>query len=133
MRNTEFTNENLCKMTYGDVLDAIEQTDSNPFTGNIVDEAEWAAIAQCVNQGIDSHLEAITDAQEEFDNGSLCITPHNLCIILRRLSDTAFKKQGKLSEDEIWDAANTLLGSILLVLGFNDCGRYVGRRAVGLE
>lgn len=62
---TEFTicNSDLVQVPYSTVLRAIEATDSDPFTMTIRCASEWAAIAQCVNQGIDSHLEAICDSK----------------------------------------------------------------------
>ena len=58
---TEFTicNSDLVQVPYSTVLRAIEDTDSDPFTMTIRCEIEWSSIAMCVNQGIDSHLQAI--------------------------------------------------------------------------
>ena len=50
--------------------------------------------------------------------------PADLCILLRRLSDAT---------DNFWEAAERLQSDILMVLGFDDCGQYVGRDAMGLE
>lgn len=47
-------------------------------------QAEWAIIADCVNEGIDSHLEAIT-ARSKFNNGMCIIHPDELHVLLRRL------------------------------------------------
>ena len=151
-RETEIHHLTSCgTITYGAVLDAIEATESDPFEGKIVDPVEWAVIAQCVNQGIDSHLEAIVDAKEEFNDGRLSITPVNLCIFLRRLGDTNFvstKAQDKefaervrradigeeaTTVDLFYDAAYNLQSNILLCLGFNESGVYVGREALGLD
>lgn len=57
---TEFTicNSMLVEIPYSTVLQAIEDTDSDPFTMSIRCQAEWSAIALCVNQGIDAYLEA---------------------------------------------------------------------------
>ncbi len=122
-------------ITYGQVLDAIEATGSDPFPGKIVSPLEWAVIAACVNVGIDSHLEAIKDAQKEFNNGVLRITPENMCVFLRRLGDTNFvptkqqKKQfkedleradlheGSTVADLFYDAAYMLQSDILGCLG----------------
>ena len=126
-RDITFKNSNLCSITYGAVLDAVKATNSNPFTMSIRCQDEWAVIAKCVNVGIDSYLEAIIDAQEEFDNGECRVTPSNLCVLLRRLSEISF------DTDEEWDTATSLQDSILTVLGFDDTGKYVGREALGLE
>ena len=141
-RTVEFQNTNLCTITYGAVLDAIEATDSDPFTMSIVDPVEWAAIAQCVNQGIDSRLEAITNGHDEFSNGSCSITPANLCVLLRRLTEGPYSEDDQFDQDDvddadlhdgattadlIWNAAERLQSDILTCLGFDDCGKYVGR------
>jgi hypothetical protein len=115
------------------VLRAIELTDSNPFTMTIRCPVEWAAIAQCVNQGIDSHLEAVCDPQDVFDNGHCLVTPHSLCVLLRRMGDTEFRDTGDHSADDLWDAATSLQSSIFTVLGIDDSGEYIGREAMGLE
>lgn len=125
-RETSFTNGNLCKITYGEVLDAIKATDSDPFTMKIVDGKEWHVIVEAVNVGIDSHLEAITNSQ--FNNGYCEVAPNDLCVLLRRLSE------GDIYSDENdWDVGHSLMESILTVLGFNDSGKYVGREALGLD
>lgn len=125
-REKFFMNGNLCKITYGEVLDAIEKTDSDPFTMRIVNKKEWAIIAKAVNVGIDSYLEGITDSK--FENGDCEVSPKDLCVFLRRLSE------GNIYEnDSEWEVGHSLMDSILTVLGFNDSGEYVGREALGLE
>jgi hypothetical protein len=127
-------NSQLAPVPYSTVLRAIEATDSDPFTMTIRCKVEWAAIAQCVNQGIDSHLEAcFLKGVDRYDNGHCSISPHSLCVLLRRLGDTEFKATEGHSADELWDAATSLQSSILMVLGIDDYGRYVGREALGLE
>ena len=95
--HTEFTicNSDLVQVPYSTVLRAIEETGSNPFTMRIRCPIEWAAIAQAVNQGIDSHLEAICDPNDVFDNGRCSVTPHSLCVLLRRMGDTEFRDTDK--------------------------------------
>lgn len=140
-RGTEFRDSNLNIITYGQVLDAIEATDSDPYRMTIKNDVEWAAIAQCVNQGIDSHLEAITDAQQEFDNGVCRVSPANLCVLLRRLSETAYRDDYRFEDrlrnadlgenattaDLLYDAGYSLQAAILQVLGFDEYGKFVGR------
>jgi hypothetical protein len=123
-------NSQLVQVNYSTVLRAIDLTDSNPFTMTIRCPVEWAAIAQCVNQGIDSHLEAVCDPQDVFDNGNCSVTPHSLCILLRRMGDTEFQDIDSHGADDLWDAATSLQSSILTVLGIDE---YVGREAMGLE
>lgn len=127
-RNIMFTNGNLCGISYGHVLDAINETDSDPFEMTVKSQEEWSVIAKCVNIGIDGHLEAITDAPKEFDFGDCNISPHNLCILLRRLSE------GHAYEnDSDWEIGRQILDGILTTIGFDDAGDFVGREALGLE
>ena len=127
-------NSQLVNVAYSTVLQAIEATDSDPFTMTIRCPIEWAAIAQAVNQGIDAHLEACNlQGIDRFDNGNCSVSPHSLCVLLRRLGDTEFRNTDKHSGDEIWDAATSLQSSIFTVLGVDEYGHYVGREAMGLE
>jgi hypothetical protein len=127
-------NSQLVNVAYSTVLRAIELTDSDPFNMTIRCPIEWAAIAQCVNQGIDSHLEACNlQGIDRFDNGDCSVSPHSLCVLLRRLGDSEFRDTDDHSADDIWDAATSLQSSILMVLGIDGCGNYVGREAMGLE
>lgn len=50
---------------------------------------EWAIIAQAVNEGIDSHLEAVT-VRSSFDSttGKCLVHPEELHVLLRRLSES---------------------------------------------
>jgi hypothetical protein len=54
----------------------------------IRNRAEWAAIAQAVNMGIDSHLEALTE-RSTFDvgTGKCMVHPEELHVLLRRLGE----------------------------------------------
>ena len=133
---TDYTkcNSMLVEIPYSTVLHAIEDTDSAPFTMTIRCQAEWSAIAQCVNQGIDTHLEACNlKGRDRFDNGDCSVTAHSLCVLLRRLGDTNFRATDEHTADEIWDAATSLQSDILMVLGIDDDGQYIGREAMGLE
>ena len=126
-------NSQLVQVTYSTVLRAIDLTGSDPFTMTIRCPIEWSAIAQCVNQGIDSHLEAICHPEDSFDNGNCSISPHSLCVLLRRMGDTEFRATDSHSADDLWDAATSLQSSIFTVLGIDEFGEYVGREAMGLE
>jgi hypothetical protein len=48
-------------------------------------------------------------------------------------ADTEFQATEDHSADDIWDAATSLQSSILMVLGIDEYGKYVGREALGLE
>lgn len=67
------------------VLMKVRCPEGYPMT--IRDPEEWAAIAEAVNIGIDSRLEAIT--RSTFDNGTVWIHPEEMGIFLDRLSDIA--------------------------------------------
>ena len=111
-----------------------------PYTMSITDTDEKRAVAEVVNQFIDSHLEACycPERGDRFEGGkrkagklTLChtlecrVSPESLPVLLRR--------QFELDTDEhVADAAMSLAGDILLTLGFDDCGQFVGREALGL-
>ena len=138
MPNTKIENTilncQLVNVPYSTVLNAIEATDSDPFTMTIRCEVEWAAIAQCVNQGIDAHLEGCSiKGKDVFENGNCEVSPDSLCTLLRRLGDTEFKPTETISAEDMWDAATSLQSSIFMALGIDDYGQYVGREAMGLE
>lgn len=119
-------------ITYETVRTAMN---GEPFTMSLTDTDEIKAVIMAVNQGIDAHLEACycPDRGDRYDGGQrkagklvLCTTlecsvsPESLPILLRRLC-------------ELEDGAGMMLaGDILFVLGFNECGEFVGREALGL-
>ena len=124
----------LVNVPYLTVLQAIEATDSDPFTMTIRCQVEWAVIAQCVNQGIDAYLEACCiKGRDIYDNGHCKVSPQSLCVLLRRLGDSEFKATDDHSAEDLWDAATSLQSSIFMVLGIDDYGTYIGREAMGLE
>ena len=134
LTETTICNSQLVNVAYSTVLRATQLTDSDPFTMTIRCSVEWAAITQCVNQGIDAHLEACNlKGIDRYDNGDCSISPHSLCVLLRRLGDTEFCDTDDHSADDIWDAAISLQSSIFTVLGIDECGNYVGREAMGLD
>jgi predicted molibdopterin-dependent oxidoreductase YjgC len=59
---------------------------------------EWDIIAGVVNQGIDSHLEAITE-RSKFNNGECLIHPDELHVFLRRLDETELEDACQLRVD----------------------------------
>lgn len=127
-------NSDMIPIPYSEVLKAIELTDSAPFTMVIRSRVEWRVIANCVNQGIDAHLEAITDSSFDESSGKCSVSPHDLCVLLRRLGDYDFTEEEDTDTDnDEWSEAMSLQSSILTVLGFNDYGKYVGREALGLD
>ena len=115
-------------VTYEIVRQAMK---GEPFTMSLTDTDEIRAVIDAVNQGIDGHLEVCycPDRNDKYDGGSrkagrlvLCstlecsISPGSLPVLLRRLCDSD-------NED-----GNRLASDILMVLGINEYGKYVGRR-----
>jgi hypothetical protein len=105
-----------------------------PYTMSLTDTDEIRAVVAAVNQGIDSHLEACFCPQrgDRFHGGkrkagrlTLChtlectVSPASLPVLLRRLFDGD-------------DAGMSLAGDILMTLGFDEYGHFVGREALGL-
>lgn len=129
-----FKNSNGCTITYELVRQAMN---GKSFPMSLVGEAARAAI-EAVNIGIDSHLEACSiHGQDSYElkehAGPLCCTKlecsvsvASLPVLIRRL----FELEG---DERREDAARSLAEDILMVLGIDDEGHYVGREALGLE
>jgi hypothetical protein len=66
----------------------------------IRNQKEWTAIVEAVNQGIDSHLEAITK-QSTFDpsSGTCLVHPDELHVLLRRLGESDNEEAQSLRTD----------------------------------
>jgi hypothetical protein len=120
--------------------DAVRRAGGEPYTMSLTDTNEIKAVVAAVNQGIDSHLEACfcPDRGDRFEGGErtagklvLCrtlecrVSPESLPVLLRRLYELD-------TEEEIVDAAMSLAGDILMTLGFDEYGQFVGREALGL-
>jgi len=110
------------------------------YTMSLTDTTEIRAVVEAVNQGIDAHLEACycPDRGDSYEGGErkagkllLCrsldcvVSVESLPVLLRRLFELD-------TTDDVVDAAMSLGGDILLTLGFDECGQFVGREAVGL-
>lgn len=149
MNDTEvFTNGMGCEIDYADVVKACE---GDNYTMSLVaDDAKVVTLA--VNMGIDSRLQAVFG---KFANGERSITatsdtdywkdgdklilahtlecevePESLPVLLRRLSED-MEYTGADGDDA--DMGQSLAESILMTLGFDDYGKFVGRKAMGLE
>jgi hypothetical protein len=120
------------KVTYEQVR--VAMTD-DPFTMSLTDPDEIRAVILSVNVGIDSRLEVCfcPNRGDRYEGGKrkagklvLChsldcsVSPESLPVLLRRLFE---------SDDE---AGNRLANDILMVLGFDYSGKFVGREALGL-
>jgi hypothetical protein len=112
---------------------------SEPFTMSLTDTDEIKAVIAAVNEGIDSHLEACfcPDRGDRYEGGkrkagklTLCrtlecvVSPESLPVLLRRLCES------DLGDPEVEAEGNRLAGDILMVLGVNECGQFVGREAL---
>ena len=106
--------------------------DGQPYTMSLTGTDEIRAFVDAVNQGIDSHLEACfcpqrgdsyQGAKPKAGRLTLCrtlecvVSPESLPVLVRRLFDGD-------------DAGMTLAGDILMTLGFDEYGHFVGREAV---
>ena len=103
---------------------------------------EIRAVVEAVNQGIDSHLEACfcPDLGDSYESGArtledgrvLCgahdcvVSVESLPVLLRRLFDLN-------TNDDVADTARSLGDDILMTLGFDEHGKFVGREALGLD
>lgn len=124
-------------VTYDAVRKAM---DGKPYTMSLTGKDEIRAVIEAVNQGIDSHLEACfcPERGDRYEGGirkagkltlcrtlECCVSVETLPVLLRRLYDLN-------GDDTVVDAATSLGGDILMTLGFDECGQFVGREALGL-
>jgi hypothetical protein len=99
-------------------------------------------VVAAVNEGIDGHLEACycPERGDHYGGGQrksgklvLChsldcrISPESLPVLLRRLCESELG-----GDTEVQSAGMALAADILMVLGFDEYGQFVGREAVGL-
>jgi hypothetical protein len=111
-----------------------------PYTMSLTDSNEVEAIIAAVNQGIDSHLEACycPGRGDRYEGGRrmagklvLChtldcyVSPESLPVLLRRLYELD-------TTEDVADAAMSLADAVLMTLGFDEYGQFVGREALGL-
>lgn len=71
---------------------------------HIKSQAEWAAIAKAVNQGIDSHLEGFTRSTFDSKTGQCLIHPAEMTTFLRRLYEAG--------DDESWGLRSAILDTL---------------------
>ncbi len=146
--------ENLCEVEYDAIIAACN---GEPYTMSLTDRREIEVVIKAVNIGIDSRLQACycPDRGDDYGQGERSITatsdakrwkkgdklvlartlecsisPESLCVLLRRLFED-MESTGKDGDDA--DVGMSLASSIMMTLGFNDCGKFVGREALGLD
>lgn len=123
------TNGNLCKISYDEITKACN---GEHFTMSLTGDDAKVAI-KAVNIGIDSRLQACfgeNDSYETSHNRLECsVSPESLPVFLRRLFDYMewCDSENCTGEDCDGSVGYSLAESILQTLGFDDCGRYVGR------
>ena len=121
--------------------DAVRKAmDGESYKMSLTGKDEIRAVIEAVNQGIDSHLEACfcPELGDRYEGGkrkagklTLCrtlecnVSVESLPVLLRRLYELN-------ADDSLVDAAARLGGDILMTLGFDECGQFVGREALGL-
>jgi hypothetical protein len=113
---------------------------NEPFTMSLTDQDEIRAVIEAVNEGIDGHLEACfcPSRGDQYEGGKrragklvLCrtlecvVSFESLPVLLRRLCESELG-----GDPEIQSAGNQLASDILLCLGINEYGAYVGREAL---
>lgn len=113
-----------------------------PFTMSLTDEDEVKAVIEAANEGIDSHLEACycPDRGDRYEGGKrkagklilfrtleCTVSVESLPVLLRRLCESDLG-----GDPDVQSEGNRLASDILMVLGINEYGRFVGREAVGL-
>jgi hypothetical protein len=110
---------------------------NEPFTMSLTDTDEVRAVIVAVNEGIDSYLEACfcPDRGDRFEGGkrkagklTLCrsldcvVSVESLPTLLRRLSESDLG-----GDPDVQSAGSQLASDILMVLGINEYGHYVGK------
>jgi len=128
------TQEMCCVVSYAAIIKA--QGEERFFISTQC-QTQANALAAAINRGIDSRLQAVSCDSEIVQKYigdkpfaremQLLITPATLPVLIRRLFE------GDGMDEETYDAAHTLGGDIMNSLGFDDCGNFVGREALGLE
>jgi hypothetical protein len=110
-----------------------------PLTMSLTDTDEIKAVIAAVNQGIDAYLEACycPDRSDRYEGGKrtagklvLChcldcsVSAESLPTLLRRLCES------DLGNSDVESAGMQLASDILMVLGINEYGDFVGREAL---
>lgn len=75
------------------------------YSMHIKSQVEWQTISHAVNQGIDSHLEALTSRSSfDHDTGQCLVHPEELHVLLRRMFNSG--------DDESWSLRSAILSTL---------------------
>lgn len=140
--------ENLCEVEYDAIIAACN---GEHYTMSLTSHREIEVVVKAVNVGIDSRLQACycPERGDDYGQGKRSITatkdtkfwkagaelvlartlecsisPESLCVLLRRLYED-MESTGDDGDDA--DVGMSLASSIMQTLGFDDCGKFVGR------
>ncbi len=124
-------------ISYQAIRDAMQ---GRAYRMSLTDACEIRAVITAVNQGIDSHLEACFVPQRgdhyahgQRKAGDLVLCPCLDCTVSLQSLPVLLRRLCELNADQdIADAGLSLVGDILLTLGFDESGQFVGREALGL-
>jgi hypothetical protein len=124
------------QISYQAARDAME---GRAYRMSLTDRDEIRAVIAAVNQGIDSHLEACflpargdRYAHAHRKAGQLIVCPCLDCTVSLQSLPVLLRRLCELDAEDIADAGLSLAGDILLTLGFDESGQFVGREALGL-
>ena len=90
------------------IMEKVNKQTPNGYPMTIRSQNEWTAIANAVNQGIDSHLEGFTRSKFDGKTGECLVHPEEMFTFLRRLFENG--------DEESWG----LRSSILETLGIEE-------------
>ena len=113
-----------------------EALDGEPYTMSLTGRDSIQAVIDAVNQGIDSHLEACfcPERGDRYEGGERTAGKLTLCRTLEcSVSVESFPVLLRRLFESDNDAAESLGRDILMTLGFDESGCFVGREALGLE
>jgi hypothetical protein len=124
----------MCRFNTGSSTVAYETVrqamNGEPFTMSLTDQDEIRAVIEAVNQGIDAHLEACfcPDRGDRYEGekrkaGNLVLCRTLECVVSVESLPVLLRRLFELDSE----AGVRLAGDILMVLGINECGEFVGR------
>lgn len=106
------------RFTYGtcpaDVIRiAVNTQCPNGYPMTIKSQREWKWISDAVNQGIDSHLEALTQRSTfNVSTGECNVHPDELHVLLRRLGEMECEEEDEENGDSPHDLRSCILSTL---------------------